>query len=85
MDDIVKFGVIQEEGADDEKASPQPNPLAHTSMLAGHISQKWERHRLARTKLDDRLLSCLRRRKGVYSDQELTEIRSQPGLSLIHI
>lgn len=52
----------------------------HTeSRLAGHIKRHWERNRRARLSIDDRLLFCLRSRRGEYSITELQSILNNGG------
>lgn len=52
----------------------------HTqSRLASHIRGKWEKHRRARLNIDDRLLYCLRTRRGEYSQSEIANILNNGG------
>ena len=47
--------------------------------LAGHVRSAWETVKYDRSRIDARLMDCLRRRKGEYSGTKLAEIKSMGG------
>lgn len=55
------------------------------SFVAGEINKAWMRNKMARQTIDTRLLACLRMRKGVYSDRELSEIIEGGANSTIYM
>lgn len=52
------------------------------TSLAAHIRRSWEDAKQARRDVDQRLLDCLRRYKGEYSDEKLREIERTGGSAL---
>lgn len=52
------------------------------SSLGAHIKRAWENARWAKEDVHDRLLDCLRRRKGEYSDEKLAAIRKEGGSAI---
>ena len=54
------------------------NDAVETS-LAGHIRKCWEEAKTAKREVEDRLLDCLRRRKGEYSPEKLAQINEAGG------
>lgn len=59
---------------------------SHTqSRLAGHIRQVWEKHRRSRLNIEDKLLFCLRSRRGEYSQSELQNILNNGGADPVFI
>ncbi len=52
------------------------------NMLAGHIAQSWERNKLHKYKTSQLMLSCLRARRGVYSQMELAELQNGGGVNV---
>lgn len=49
------------------------------SVLAGHVRKAWARAKLARAKIDLKLLECLRSRRGVYSPAALAQLQEANG------
>lgn len=49
------------------------------SSLAGHVRSAWGRNKLAKQRLDVRLLDCLRARRGVYSPSALAQMEATNG------
>ena len=49
------------------------------SVLAGHVRKAWARAKLARAKIDLKLLECLRARRGVYSPAALAQLQEANG------
>lgn len=67
---------------ENEKAMQQEQlqrKLTVESSLAGHIRKCWEDAKQAKRDVEERLLDCLRRYKGEYDDQKLSDIRRTGG------
>jgi methyl coenzyme M reductase subunit D len=47
--------------------------------LAAHVRTRWDSARIAKRKLEERMLQCLRQRNGEYDPDKLSEIKSQGG------
>lgn len=47
--------------------------------LAGHVRKRWEKAKLAKRELEERMLQCLRQRGGQYDPAKLQEISRQGG------
>ena len=62
---------------------PDPTDLdgdaAVESVLAGHVRKAWQRAKLARAKIDLKLLDCLRARRGAYSPSALAQMQESGG------
>ncbi len=54
-------------------------------MLAAHIQTTWETNRRHKSKLMDRLLTCLRARKGEYSADQHAHMRSGGGANPVYM
>ncbi len=54
-------------------------------MLAAHIQNTWETNRRHKTKITQRLLDCLRARKGEYSASQAAMIRSGGGSNPVYM
>ncbi|TAM25074.1 MAG: hypothetical protein EPN60_12730 [Nevskiaceae bacterium] len=68
----------------EHQSAAVPTPLTQPpSQLVGHIQAAWNRNKRAREVVDRRLLNCLRRRKGVYSEADLAEFRQQGSATVI--
>ncbi|MES3674432.1 hypothetical protein QC589_00595 [Halomonas elongata] len=52
------------------------------SSLGAHIRRCWESAKMARQSVDNRMLDCLRRRKGEYSPEKLQAIRKEGGAEI---
>jgi len=61
---------------EDERAAEAgaDQPAAELSALAGYIRSSWARNKRARDLVEERLLACLRARRGVYCEAELQEM-----------
>lgn len=59
-------------------ANPETEPA-----LAGHVRQAWGRNKLAKQRVDLKLLECLRARRGVYSPAEIAQRQAGGGVNLI--
>lgn len=53
--------------------------------LSGYLQKAWERNRNHRSKIDDRLLTCLRARLGRYSNEQLNKIQEQSGADPVYL
>jgi hypothetical protein len=47
--------------------------------LAAHVRERWDSARIAKRKLEERMLQCLRQRNGEYDPEKLAEINEQGG------
>ncbi len=56
-------------GAEGRQAAPEA-----LSALAGYIRSSWSRNKRARDVMEERLLACLRARRGVYAQSELGQM-----------
>lgn len=66
-----------------ENVQSTEQPFASESALAGHIRKSWERNKLTKSKIALRLLKCLRARRGLYSEAEISQMQSNGGLNFI--
>lgn len=64
----------------------EPSKKEHTeplkrieSALLGHANGRWEEAKQSHNLIEEQLLDSLRRRRGVYSDSKLAEIRKHGG------
>jgi hypothetical protein len=53
------------------------------SALAGHVRQAWGRNKLAKEKIERRMLNCLRARRGEYSPDALAQIQAGGGQNIV--
>lgn len=51
--------------------------------LAGHVRRSWGQNKLAKEKVGQHLLQCLRARRGVYSAAELARLQSTGGMNIV--
>lgn len=49
------------------------------SALAGHVRLAWQRNKIAKERIDQKLLQCLRARRGVYSAAEIAAMQANNG------
>lgn len=82
LEDIDKAekAAAQQKQGDDVHLSKQSE-----SALAGHISQSWERNKLHKYKISQQMLSCLRARRGVYSQAELGQLQNNGGVNIVWV
>lgn len=70
-----------------EQSKPSPiTDIATTSTepsLVGHVRAAWGRNKLAKQRVDLKLLQCLRARRGVYSPDELALKQQAGGVNVI--
>lgn len=76
---------LQHEAALKEDSLRNEYGQALESNLASHIRKVWESNRLAKWDIFQRLLFCLRARKGVYSDSELQQIKALNGSDPVYL
>ncbi len=53
------------------------------SALAGHVRHSWGNNKLAKTRIDMKLLDCLRARRGIYSPAKLANIQANGGMNIV--
>lgn len=58
------------------------DPQTETA-LAAHVRQAWGRNKLAKEKIERRMLNCLRARRGEYSPEALAQIQSGGGQNIV--
>ena len=51
----------------------------YEQTIAGQIRRDWERAKRAKRDVEERMLDCLRRRKGEYSQSKLAELSETGG------
>ncbi len=49
------------------------------SALASHVRLAWQRNKLAKVKIDENLLNCLRARRGVFSAMQIAQAQQANG------
>ena len=69
-------------------AAPPPKTTdlsgdALESALAAHVRLAWQRNKLAKMRIDVKLLECLRARREVYSAAQLSRIQAQGGMNIV--
>ncbi|WP_163557578.1 hypothetical protein [Halomonas sp. NO4] len=88
---MAELGMLQYRSASDLRADEQAEQLRAEeerrkelmeSSLAAHIRRSWEAARWAKQEVEDRLLDCLRRRKGEYDPQKLQAIQKEGGSAI---
>lgn len=77
--------IVKEEKDRAEAAEAQNTEYTFQTNLASHIRKVWTTNRWAKQEVYRRLLSCLRARKGEYSDSERTAITSMGGADPIYL
>lgn len=72
----------------DAEKPPEPTRIddeSAISALAGHVRAAWGRNKLAKQRIDLKLLACLRARRGVYSPAELAVLQANSaGLNFVY-
>jgi len=53
------------------------------TALAGHVRLAWQRNKLAKMRIDIKLLECLRARREVYSASQLARIQQNGGMNVV--
>jgi hypothetical protein len=70
----------------DKQTPPPARNIADAgteSALAGHVRKSWGNNKLAKERIDLKLLACLRARRGVYSPGEIAQMQGQGGVNII--
>lgn len=70
----------------DAEKPPEAQSIDDTgslSALAGHVRAAWGRNKLAKTRIDMKLLDCLRARRGLYSPAKLANIQANGGMNIV--
>lgn len=70
----------------DRQVAPPVTDMATTQnepALAGHVRAAWGRNKLAKQRIDLKLLQCLRARRGVYSPDEIAMKTSSGGVNIV--
>lgn len=65
---------------------PEPTVLEEDTWtaLAGHVRAAWGRNKLTKMNaMDQKLLACLRARRGVYSSAEMAQMQQNGGLNIV--
>jgi hypothetical protein len=65
--------------ARDRAKTQQTQTLPAIQGLAGHVRKRWTTAKDARRDLEERMLKCLRQRRGDYDPDKLAEINKQGG------
>lgn len=53
------------------------------TALAGHVRMAWTRNKLAKQKVERKMLNCLRARRGEYSPEALAQITGAGGQNIV--
>lgn len=81
---VRAVGLQQLLDAEAQKApATEDIPVHAESALASTVRQSWERNKLAKTKVDIKMLKCLRARRGVYSSSELGMLQANGAQNII--
>lgn len=69
----------------DAALPPPPQDIAEEAgtALAGHVRSAWGRNKLAKEKVDQKLLKCLRARRRVFGPGELAQLQGNGGTNFI--
>jgi hypothetical protein len=78
---IALVPVMTAQQLEDEarKRSAEENAQPLVQGLAAHVRTRWSEAKDAKRELEERMLSCLRQRKGEYDPDKLAEIQMQGG------
>lgn len=74
-----------EAGDQDAQEPPDERVFENETALAAHVRKAWERNKLARTRITQRLLKCLHARRGVYSAQELDQLAQRGAMNVVWV
>lgn len=76
----------KKQAAEDAAKAAKPElDLADYGPLAAHIRKKWERNKMAKLKIQDRLLSNLRARRNEYSATEISKMQAAGGMNFVWV
>ena len=70
--------LLQREAEEPPKVQDITAPRTDTA-LAGHVRRAWGDNKLAKERIDLKLLDCLRARRGVYSPAQIAQIQQSSG------
>lgn len=83
---FVRFTPVSQQTMEDgEDDNTELSVFESESALAGHIRKAWERNKIARARITQRLLKCLRARRGLYSSQELNQLAERGALNVVWV
>ncbi|MCS6828334.1 MAG: hypothetical protein NZ553_17090 [Caldilinea sp.] len=83
---FVRFSPPQTtEGESEDETTQQERFFENESALAGHIRKAWERNKVARARITQRLLKCLRARRGVYSANEIAQLQERGTMNIVWV
>jgi hypothetical protein len=71
-----------DEHAEQQRLEQERRQLNVESSLASHIRRSFDQAKTSRQPIDERLLDCLRRFKGEYSEEKLRAIQEEGGSTL---
>lgn len=83
---LVRALGLQQLLARDAEKPPEASSIDDNqslSALAGHIRKAWGDNKLSKTKIDLKLLMCLRERRGVYSPAALAMMQNNGGMNIV--
>lgn len=86
LNPLVRALGLRELEQRDRQAPPKINDIATVSTepaLAGHVRAAWGRNKLAKERIDLKLLRDLRARRGVYSPAELATKQQAGGVNIL--
>jgi len=73
---VARASDIEAEAA---RRSAEENAVPVVQGLASHVRDRWAEAKDAKRDLEERMLQCLRQRRGEYDPDKLSEIRMQGG------
>ena len=84
---FVRFTPPQDAAAGDEtdRAPDEGVSFENESALAAHVRRAWERNKIARARITQRMLKCLRARRGVYSPAELQQLEQRGAMNVVWV
>ena len=67
---------------------PETQDIAEAaeSALASHVRLAWQRNKLAKVRIDEKLLDCLRARRGVFSAMQIAQAQqANGGMNMVYV
>jgi hypothetical protein len=83
---VQRMGLQEVLDAEKEKLPQSTTEIegsAAESALAGHVRLAWNRNKLAKERIGQKLLACLRARREIYSPQEIQIMEGMGGGNLV--
>lgn len=74
--------LLQREAQDAPQLQVLSDPQTETA-LAGHVRRAWTNNKLAKERIERRMLNCLRARRGEYSPDALAQIQAGGGQNIV--